>query len=133
MHQAAKCSKCFFLSDRFIKMFATTSVDFASKWSQLSDVVSKLIRCDHVSRERWNNSFHDVYALCHSRPSSHAATLYSSTTSLISVRVKEIASELDTTDDLALLSVYANHWDEFHRGLTCLDNLYRWVVSICYG
>ncbi|KAA0193623.1 Cullin-2 [Fasciolopsis buskii] len=126
-------------------MFATTSVDFASKWSQLSDVVSKLIRCDHVSRERWNNSFHDVYALCHSRPSSHAATLYSSTTSLISVRVKEIASELDTTDDLALLSVYANHWDEFHRGLTCLDNLYRVVnqqyvknlrpteAEMCYG
>ncbi|VDP89883.1 unnamed protein product [Echinostoma caproni] len=126
-------------------MFGTASVDFVSKWSQLSDVVSKLIRCEQITRERWNNSFHDVYALCHSRPSSHAAALYSSTTSLISVRVKEIAAELDTVDDSELLPAYSRHWNVFHSGLTYLDNLYRVVnqqyvrnlrpteAEMCYG
>ncbi|CAL8069648.1 unnamed protein product [Calicophoron daubneyi] len=126
-------------------MFGVVSVDFPSKWAQLSDIVFKLIRCECVSRERWNASFGDVYALCNSRPVSHAPILYSSTTSLISARVKEIVAELKELDDSQLLPRYVHHWEIFHRGLTYLDNLYRFVnqqyvknlrpteAEMCYG
>ncbi|KAA3678740.1 cullin 2 [Paragonimus westermani] len=103
------------------------SVDFPTTWACLGDIVFRLLRCEPVSRESWNSSFTDVYALCNSRPVSHAPILYSSTASLISSRVKEINMLLEDLSDSELLPAYVQHWEVFHRGLTYLDKLYRFV------
>ncbi|CAH8620215.1 unnamed protein product [Dicrocoelium dendriticum] len=105
----------------------TFSVDFPSKWEQLSDIVFRLIRCKAVSRDDWNASFLDVYALCNSRPVSHAPALYSSTGTLIIDRVKEVTDDLSQLDDIDLLPAYVRNWEVFHQGITHLDNLYRYV------
>ncbi|KER28332.1 hypothetical protein T265_04792 [Opisthorchis viverrini] len=117
-----------FLSSLLVdQVMFRASVDFAEKWAQLSQIVFRLIRCESVSRDSWSASFSDVYTLCNSRPVSHAPTLYSATAALISARVKEIATELEQLDDSKLLPAYVHHWTTFHKGLTYLDNLYRFV------
>ncbi|CAH8529414.1 unnamed protein product [Heterobilharzia americana] len=126
-------------------MLRAVSVDFPVTWRSLKDVVYKLIRCDYVDRDLWNSSFGDVYSLCTSSPVSHASTLYKSTTTLISERVEEIAAELEILSDSELLPMYVKYWESYHRGLTYLDILYRYMntqhvknlrpseADMCYG
>ncbi|CAH8547685.1 unnamed protein product [Schistosoma guineensis] len=126
-------------------MLRAVSVDFPATWGSLKDVVYKLLRCDFVDRDLWNSSFGYVYSLCTSSPVSHASTLYKSTTTLISERVEEIASELEVMSDSDLLPRYVKFWESYHRGLTYLDILYRYMntqhvknlrpseADMCYG
>ncbi|XP_018651235.1 putative cullin-2 (cul-2) [Schistosoma mansoni] len=126
-------------------MLRAVSVDFPVTWRSLRDVVYKLLRCDFVDRDLWNSSFGYVYSLCTSSPVSHASTLYKSTTTLISERVEEIASELEVMSDSDLLPRYVKFWESYHRGLTYLDILYRYMntqhvknlrpseADMCYG
>lgn len=103
------------------------TVEFQPCWEQLRDVILKLMHCESVDRDQWNGSFNDVYALCNARPVSHAPILYSSTTTIIVARVRELWTELATTDDSRLLMTYIQMWQSFYYGLTCLDNLCRSV------
>nr|CAH8846410.1 unnamed protein product [Trichobilharzia regenti] len=126
-------------------MLRAVSVDFPVTWKSLKDVVYKLIRCDYVDRDLWNSSFGDVYSLCTSSPVSHASTLYKSTTALISERVEEISADLEVLSDSELLPMYVKYWESYHRGLTYLDILYRYMntqhvknlrpseADMCYG
>nr|CDS27998.1 Cullin 2 [Hymenolepis microstoma] len=104
-------------------------VDFEAKWKNLGTVCQNVIRCNDVSNDLWCRSFSDVYSLCVSRPDSQAFKLYEAVTEILRERITEILSDLSTTNDDDFLLNYARHWDNFHTGLKCLDNLFRFVNS----
>ncbi|VDL98227.1 unnamed protein product [Schistocephalus solidus] len=127
----------------YLMAFKRISVDFFSTWNDLKVVCDKVIRCDPITRDRWNASFDDVYALCVSRPVQYASKLYEEITLLIKNRVIEIHEEISACDDESLLKSYVQFWLSFHRGLGFLDRLCGFLntqyvglsqpVDTCYG
>jgi len=102
-------------------------VDFDKTWMVIKNTITQVLTFKSVSRNAWNDSFNDIYALCVAYPEPLADRLYDETKDFLNKWTKEYQRHLLEKDHHEFLEAYSDIWNIFSTGIRYVDNLYRYL------
>ncbi|KAL4222998.1 Cullin-2 [Mactra antiquata] len=102
-------------------------VDFDQTWATLLQTVKGVITFGSVARSTWNDRFSDVYALCVACPEPLGDRLYQETKLFLENHVKSLHQTVIESNKENLLTVYQQHWEQFSKGSSFLNQLYGYL------
>ncbi|CRK97842.1 CLUMA_CG011218, isoform A [Clunio marinus] len=109
---------------------------FDEVWGCLKTTVEKVITLRAVKKDKWNDSFNDVYSICVAYPEPLADRLYTETKLFLENHVKSqlddfgvYMMEVNDTDNSQnqLLHKYYSAWKNYSEGLGFLNSLYSYL------
>lgn len=101
-------------------------MDFDVTWTKILETLQSVVTLKKIARAVWNDRFTDVYALCVAHPEPLGEKLYAEVKNFLESHVQRLF-EAVSGPDVEILRLYHNHWLQFSKGSSYMNQLFRYL------